>query len=72
MEILFVLLGLIAGIALAGICTKRQSAGVLMKVIDDYEGAALQLYVALNCMPSDLHPGDIVQFKVKEITHPQK
>ena len=72
MEFLFGLLGLIAGIVLAGVYENRRSAGVLLKVIDDYEDASVQLYVVLNCMPSDLRPGETVQFKVQETRHPQK
>ena len=42
-----------------------------MKILDDYEEAAAALYLALNCQPEELKPGEIVKFQVKE-TRSQK
>ncbi len=70
MDILLAVAGLIAGIVLGRLWSKAQTRGVLIKVLDDYEDAAA-LYLALNCQPDELKPGEIVKFQVKE-TRSQK
>lgn len=71
MDILLAVVALIVGIILGRLWSRAQTRGVLMKVLDDYEDAAAALYLALNCQPDELKPGEIVKFQVKE-TRSQK
>ena len=71
MEFIVAMATMVLGFIAGRLWSKSQTRGVLMKVLDDYEDAAVTLYLALNCQPDDLSDGDIVKFQVKE-THPQK
>lgn len=71
MEFIVAMITMILGFIAGRLWSKSQARGVLMKVLDDYEDAAVTLYLALNCQPEDLKNGEIVKFQVKE-THSQK
>ena len=66
MEFAIAIITMILGFIAGRLWSKSQTRGVLIKVLDDYEGAAATLYLALNCQPDDLSDGDIVKFQVKE------
>ncbi len=71
MDILIAAIGFIVGIIVGRLLSAIRTRGVLVKVLDDCDGTATGLYLALNCLPEDLTSGEIAKFKVKE-THSQK
>lgn len=71
MEFAVAIIMMILGFIASRLWSKSQTRGVLMKVLDNNEDAAVALYLALNCQPEDLKNGEIVKFQVKE-THSQK